>query len=87
MSLGTKTLLQRHGEDDVSAHVNGYGERAAHVEKAGLVATDVYIVDDVHADDAAELEIAEEMTADVDEGDLLMRPFQTVDLLYHCNMT
>ena len=86
MSLGPKTFLQRLGEDDVSAHVNDYGERAAHVEKAVLVATDVYIVDDVHVA-AAELEIAEEMLADVDEGDLLMRPFRTVDLLYHCNMT
>ena len=66
LSLGPKTLLQRLGEDDASAHVNDYGERAAHVEKAVLVAIDVYIVDDVHADGAAELEIAEEMRADVD---------------------
>ena len=87
LSLGPKTLLQPLGEDDVSALVNDYGERAAHVEKAVLFAIDVCIVDDVHADGAAELEIAEEMRADVDEGYLLMRPFLTVDLLCHCNMT
>ena len=85
--MGPKTLLQLLGGGDVSARVDDYGERAAHVEKAVLVATDVYIVDDVHADDAAELETAEEMMADVDEGDLLMRTFQTEDLLCHCNMT